>query len=85
MLLLLMSADFSLDFSKNCSVISYHQNGLASQNFARIAIHVYGLYTYKLNPICSAMALKVRKGLDKSMCKNVQNLEKRLKSQNCVM
>ena len=44
MLFSLTPADFSLDISKNPSVISHDQNVLASQNFARTVIHIWSLH-----------------------------------------
>ena len=59
MLFLMTSANFSLDFLKNGSVISHDQKVLASQNSARIIINLWSLHSYiELNSICSAMASK---------------------------
>ena len=59
MVFLLTLADFSLDFSENRSVISLDKNVLASQNFARIVMHIWSLHSYcKLNSICSAITSK---------------------------
>ena len=46
MLFSLTPADFTLDFSKNPSVMSHDQNVLASQNFARAVIHIWSLHSY---------------------------------------
>lgn len=61
-------ADFSLDFSKNRSIISHDQDVLVSLNFARIVIYIC-LYTNFVNYIQFGLQWlqKVRRELDKSI------------------